>query len=50
MIEMGRNCFFRVLGNVNDNLVKGNLINIAKCLNSGSVLVFTIQPNQPNLN
>ncbi len=36
--------------NINDdNLVKGNLINIAKCLNSGSVLVFTIQPNQPQL-
>ncbi|MCI0696823.1 class I SAM-dependent methyltransferase family protein [candidate division KSB1 bacterium] len=33
----------------NDDLVKGCLLNAAKCLDPGSVLVFTIQPYHPQL-
>lgn len=33
----------------NDDLVKGCLLNAAKCLDSGSMLVFTIQPYHPQL-
>jgi 2-polyprenyl-3-methyl-5-hydroxy-6-metoxy-1,4-benzoquinol methylase len=33
----------------NDDLVKGCLLNAAKCLDPGSLLVFTIQPYHPQL-
>ena len=32
-----------------DALVKGCLLNVARCLNAGGTLVFTIQPYHPQL-